>query len=209
MIIKICGIKNVENLLCCEANNVDFYGMIFYKKSSRNISIKEAKQLQNKSKKMKIEGVGVFVNEPLDKLKQYIQELKLNLVQLHGNETNDYIKTIKSLKIKVIKNISIRNSTDLNSIKDYKDADFFLFDYKPEKDELPGGNAKSFNWDIIKNIQIKKPWFLSGGINLDNIQLIKSEINPYGIDLSSGVEKKLGIKDNHSINNFMSKINNA
>ena len=209
MIIKICGIKNVENLLCCEANNVDFYGMIFYKKSSRNISIKEAKQLQNKSKKMKIEGVGVFVNEPLDKLKQYIQELKLNLVQLHGYETNDYIKKIKSLKIKVIKNISIRNSTDLNSIKDYKDADFFLFDYKPEKEELPGGNAKSFNWNLIKNIQIKKPWFLSGGINLNNIQQIKSEIKPYGIDLSSGVEKKLGIKDNHSINNFMSKINNA
>ena len=209
MIIKICGIKNVENLLCCEANNVDFYGMIFYKKSSRNISIKEAKQLQNKSKKMKIEGVGVFVNEPLDKLKQYIQELRLNLVQLHGNETNDYIKEIQSLKIKVIKNISIRNSTDLNSIKDYKDADFFLFDYKPEKEELPGGNAKSFNWNLIKNIQIKKPWFLSGGINLNNIQQIKSEIKPYGIDLSSGVEKKLGIKDNHSINNFMSKINNA
>ena len=209
MIIKICGIKNVENLLCCEANNVDFYGMIFYKKSSRNISIKEAKQLQNKSKKMKIEGVGVFVNEQLDILKQYIQELRLNLVQLHGNETNDYIKEIKSLKIKVIKNISIRNSEDLNNVKDYKDADFFLFDYKPEKEELPGGNAKSFNWNLIKNIQIKKPWFLSGGINLNNIQQIKSEIKPYGIDLSSGVEKKLGIKDNHSINNFMSTINNA
>ena len=209
MIIKICGIKNVENLLCCEANNVDFYGMIFYKKSSRNISIKEAKQLQNKSKKMKIEGVGVFVNEQLDILKQYIQELRLNLVQLHGNETNDYIKEIKSLKIKVIKNISIRNSEDLNNVKDYKDADFFLFDYKPEKGELPGGNAKSFNWDLIKNIQIKKPWFLSGGINLNNIQQIKSEIKPYGIDLSSGVEKKLGIKDNHSINNFMSTISNA
>ena len=209
MIIKICGIKNVENLLCCEANNVDFYGMIFYKKSSRNISIKEAKQLQNKSKKMKIEGVGVFVNEQLDILKQYIQELRLNLVQLHGNETNDYIKEIQSLKIKVIKNISIRNSEDLNNVKDYKDADFFLFDYKPEKEELPGGNAKSFNWNLIKNIQIKKPWFLSGGINLNNIQQIKSEIKPYGIDLSSGVEKKLGIKDNHSINNFMSTINNA
>ena len=209
MIIKICGIKNVENLLCCEANNVDFYGMIFYKKSSRNISIKEAKQLQNKSKKMKIEGVGVFVNEPLDKLKQYIQELKLNLVQLHGYETNDYIKKIKSLKIKVIKNISIRNSTDLNSIKDYKDADFFLFDYKPEKDELPGGNAKSFDWNLLGNLKTDKPWFLSGGINTNNIEEIINDLNPYGIDLSSGVEKELGIKDNRIINNFIGKLKDA
>ena len=94
-------------------------------------------------------------------------------------------------------------------------SDEFLVEKKsplkipPEFNELPGGNAKSFDWNIIKNFQIDKPWFLSGGVKIDNIQLIKSKINPSGVDLSSGVEKELGIKDNQIINNFMEKFNNA
>ena len=73
-------------------------------------------------------------------------------------------------------------------------SDAFLFDYKPSKDELPGGNAKSFNWDLIKNIKTNKPWFLSGGININNINNINKYAIPYGIDISSGVEVKPGIK---------------
>ena len=94
-------------------------------------------------------------------------------------------------------------------IEKFTDADFLLFDYKPENNELPGGNAKSFDWNIIKNLKTDKPWLLSGGINTDNIQTITREINPFGVDLSSGVEKELGIKDNDTINNFMDKINYA
>ena len=209
MIVKICGIKNTETLLCCERNNVNFFGMIFYEKSPRNLSIEKAKELQEISKNLKINGVGVFVDENINKLNQYIKELQLNFVQLHGNENNDYIKNIKNLKIKIIKKISINNKNDLSKIQNYNDADFFLFDYSPKKNELPGGNAKSFNWDIIKNLRINKPWFLSGGINLNNIELIKTKILPFGIDLSSGVEKELGIKDNHIINNFMGKLKDA
>ena len=84
-----------------------------------------------------------------------------------------------------------------------------MFDYKPTKGELPGGNAKTFDWNLIKNIKINKPWFLSGGINAENIKQIIKDINPFAIDLSSGVEKELGIKDNHIINNFIKKFNNA
>ena len=84
-----------------------------------------------------------------------------------------------------------------------------MFDYKPTKGELPGGNAKTFDWNLVKNIKINKPWFLSGGINAENIKQIIKDINPLGIDLSSGVEKELGIKDNHIINNFIKKFNNA
>ena len=97
----------------------------------------------------------------------------------------------------------------MEKINDFMNANYFLFDYKPEFNELPGGNAKSFDWNIIKNLQIDKPWFLSGGVNIDNLQLIKTKINPFGIDLSSGVEKELGIKDNQIINNFIDKYNNA
>ena len=209
MIIKICGIKNKETLLCCEKNNVNFYGMIFYEKSPRNIDLQNAKELQIKSKNLKINGVGVFVNEEINKIKKYIQELELKFVQLHGNEDANYINELNKSDVKVIKKISIRNHKDIRKINNFMNTDYFLFDYKPELNELPGGNAKSFDWNIIKNLQIDKPWFLSGGVNIDNIQLIKTKINPFGIDLSSGVEKELGIKDNQIINNFMDKFNNA
>ncbi|OUW96207.1 MAG: hypothetical protein CBD97_01830 [Pelagibacteraceae bacterium TMED237] len=209
MLVKICGIKNQETLLCCEKNSVNFFGMIFYKKSPRNIEFEEAKFLKEQSEKLEINSVGVFVNKEINQIIDYIKNLKLNFVQLHGNEDDFYIKKLKDLNIKVIKKISIKISTDLNQVNDYKNADYFLFDYKPNKNELPGGNSKSFDWNIIKNLKINKPWFLSGGINLENINSIIREIKPFGVDLSSGVEKELGIKDNHIINNFMEKINNA
>ena len=209
MFVKICGIKNKETLLCCEKNNIDFFGMIFYEKSPRNISIQNAKFLKSEAKKLNINGVGVFVNKSINDIIFYIKELELKFVQLHGEESNEYIRNIKGLNVKIIKKISIKDKSDLNKILNYNDADYFLFDYKPLKNELPGGNSKKFNWDIVKKLNINKPWFLSGGVNLHNIQLIKREINPHGVDLSSGVEKDLGIKDNHIINNFIVKLNNA
>ena len=209
MIIKICGIQNEETLLCCEKNNINFFGMIFFKKSPRNISLENAIILQNISEKLKINGVGVFVNKNIYELEEIIKKLKLQYIQLHGSENEEYIKTIKNIGVKVIKSISISNRNDLRSINNYKSADYYLFDYKPMKGELPGGNAKTFDWDILKNFKINKPWFLSGGINIKNIQQILNDIHPYGVDLSSGVEKDLGIKDNHIINNFIDKLNNA
>ena len=209
MIIKICGIKNRDTLMCCENNNIGFFGMIFYTKSPRNISIENANKLIKISEKLKINGVGVFVNKEIDKLKEIIEHTNLKYVQLHGSEDELYIKNIKKLGVRIIKSISISIKDDLNKIKDYKSADYFLFDYKPKKNDLPGGNSKSFDWKILKSLKTDKPWFLSGGVNINNIQQILSDINPYGIDLSSGVEKELGIKDNHIINNFIRKVKNA
>ena len=209
MIIKICGIKNRDTLMCCENNNIGFFGMIFYTKSPRNISIENANKLLKISEKLNINGVGVFVNKEIDKLKEIIEHTNLKYVQLHGSEDELYIKNIKKLGVIIIKSISISIKDDLNKIKDYKSADYFLFDYKPKKNDLPGGNSKSFDWKILKSLKTDKPWFLSGGVNINNIQQILSDINPYGIDLSSGVEKELGIKDNHIINNFIRKVKNA
>ena len=206
MIIKICGIQNEDTLLCCEKNNVNFFGMIFYEKSPRNISIENANILQKKSKDLNINGVGVFVNENINKLEEIIKNIKLRFIQLHGIEDETYIKNIKKIGVKIIKSISISSIDDLNQINKYDNADYFLFDYKPLKGELPGGNAKSFDWKILRNLVTDKPWFLSGGINTNNIRQIVDDINPFGIDLSSGVEKELGIKDNHIINNFIEKL---
>ena len=165
--------------------------------------------LQKISENLNINGVGVFVNKNINEIEDIIKNLKLKFVQLHGSEDEEYIKTLKKMECKIIKSISISNKNDLIKIDKYKSVDYFLFDYKPLKNELPGGNAKSFDWNILKNLKTNKPWFLSGGININNIQEILNDINPFGIDLSSGVEKELGIKDNHIINNFIDKLKNA
>ena len=208
MIIKICGIQTKDTLLCCEKNNIDFFGMIFYTHSPRNISIENANVLQKISKNLNINGVGVFVNNNINQILEIIKILKLKFIQLHGAEDETYIENLKKTGVKIIKSISVSNQSDLNNIKKYQNADYFLFDYKPIKGELPGGNSKSFDWNILKNLETDKPWFLSGGININNIEKIK-DLNPIGIDLSSGVEKELGIKDNGIINNFIGKLINA
>ena len=209
MLIKVCGIRTTETLLCCEKHKVNFFGMIFYKRSPRNISFNDALTLQNASEKLKINGVGVFVNKELYELTSFIIDLKLKFIQLHGDEDDEYIKDIKKLNVKVIKKISLQNKKDIKKIENFKNVDYFLFDYKPNINELPGGNSKKFDWNIIKGLKIIKPWFLSGGVNIDNIDIIKTNIKPFGVDLSSGLEKKLGIKDNEIINNFMGRFNNA
>ena len=209
MIVKICGIKNEDTLICCQKNRINFFGMIFYAKSPRNISVENANILQKKSENLNINGVGVFVDKNINELEAIIKNLKLRYVQLHGSEDELYIRDVKKNDVKIIKSISINNVNDLKKIHYYNSADYFLFDYKPLKGELPGGNAKSFDWNILKGLETDKPWFLSGGININNIQQILKDIKPFGIDLSSGVEKELGIKDNRIINNFISKLKDA
>ncbi len=209
MIIKICGIQNKDTLICCEKNNVNFFGMIFYQQSPRNISIENASVLQKIAENLNIDGVGVFVNNNFNHIEEIINILKLKFIQLHGSEDESYIENLKKTGVKIIKSISISLESDLNNIKKYQNADYFLFDYKPLKGELPGGNAKSFDWNILKNLETSKPWFLSGGININNIEKIITDLNPFGVDLSSGVEKELGIKNNGIINNFIGKLRNA
>ena len=207
MIFKICGLKNLETINCCERNNVDFYGMIFYEKSPRNISVNDAKILTEFSKKLKIKSVGVFVNHNINDLKKIISYLNLEYIQLHGSENQPYIDEIKKQSnLKIIKKISIQTAGDLDKIYKYKNIDYLLFDYKPLKNELPGGNSKSFDWNLLKEKEIKLPWFISGGINEENIKKIQNLINPNGIDLSSGVEVTKGIKSNSKINNLFRKF---
>jgi len=203
VIFKICGLREKDSLICCEANKVDFFGLVFYEKSPRNINHNKAKQLVDFSKNLSIKPVGVFVNHKISDLKNIIRLLNLKYIQLHGEENQSYINEIKKeFKLKIIKKISIKNQSDLNKINDIENIDYLLFDYKPKSNELPGGNSKSFDWSLLKGVTIKLPWFVSGGINESNIKNIQKTINPNGIDLSSGVERSLGIKSNKKINNL-------
>ena len=206
MLFKICGLKEINIIDCCEKKNVDFFGMIFYDKSPRYITLKQAQELVNFSKNKNIKPVGVFVNENLEIVKSFIKNLDLKIVQLHGKENDEYIKEIKhNADLKVIKSIPIKDKKDFRKINNYQSNDYFLLDYKSEKDDLPGGNAKQFDWSLLSDLNINKPWFLSGGINKSNINKIKNYVNPNGIDLSSGVEEVPGIKSVKMINNLFEK----
>ena len=207
MIFKICGLKDKESLICCEQNKVNFFGMIFYEKSPRNITFKEAEALVNTSKQLKIKPVGVFVDHEINNLKEIISTLNLKYIQLHGSENQLYIDEIKKqFDVKIIKKISIKIVKDLNNINKFKNIEYLLFDYKPNDNELPGGNSKSFDWNLLKGQKIQLPWFISGGINETNIKKIHNLLNPNGIDLSSGVEVSKGIKSNSKINNLFKKF---
>ena len=202
--IKICGIKDISTLDCCIQNKVDFFGLIFYSKSPRNINIQDALSLIHHSKNKSISSVGVFVNEKIDYVKNLLKKININYIQLHGDEDSNYIQELKNdFAIKIIKNIPISSKQDFLKIKEYNNADIFLFDYKPKKNELPGGNAKKFSWKLIKELKLDKPWFISGGINIDNIKNINEYTIPYGIDISSGVEVIPGIKSNEKIKSLM------
>ncbi len=205
--IKICGIKNLDTLDFCIKNKVNYYGLIFYKTSPRNISIKKAKKLLEYSKNKKILSVGVFVDYNLKELSKLLKNLNFDYIQLHGKEDDKYIKYLKEKnKINVIKVISIKNLKDFKNITNFPNSDMFLFDYKPEVNELPGGNSKKFDWKLLKNIKINKPWFISGGINENNIMQIKNYVIPYGIDISSGVEVKRGMKSNQKIKSIVNLL---
>jgi phosphoribosylanthranilate isomerase len=207
MIFKICGLRKKESLICCEENKVNFFGMIFYEKSPRNITFNQAKTLTDISKELTIKPVGVFVDHNLKNLKKIILSLNLKYIQLHGNEDQSYINEIKKqFSLKIIKKISIKNSEDINDINIYSNIDYLLFDYKPNNNELPGGNSKSFDWNLLNDLKIDLPWFISGGINETNIKNIQNLLNPNGIDLSSGVEESIGIKSNIKINNLFKKF---
>ena len=198
--IKICGIKNTIILDFCNKLNIDYCGLVFYNKSPRNINIKKASTLINRQRQRNTIPVGVFVDHKFNDLMELIKITGLQFIQLHGNETNNYILRLKEKNnIKVIKAISIQDEKDLKKIELYSQADFFLFDYKSKKNELPGGNAKKFNWSILKDKKITKPWFISGGINNNNINELLENLIPYGIDISSGVEDQLGIKNTKKI----------
>ena len=206
--IKICGLSKIETLNFCIKNKVDYFGMIFYDKSPRFINYKIAAELINFAKNKSITPVGVFVNCEIKNLIEILKKINLKFIQLHGNENNEYLKKIKEkVDVKIIKCLGIEKKKDFDLLKSFSFADYFLFDYKAKKNDLPGGNAKSFDWSLLKDLKIEKPWFISGGININNIKEIDEYVIPYGIDISSGVEDFPGEKNLDKINKIMSLTN--
>ena len=206
--VKICGVRSEDIAIHAINSNADYLGFIFYPQSPRNISFEESSTIINKIKK-KIITVAVTV-DPDDSMIKRIMEIGFSIIQLHGNESLERIKEIKgSSSLKIIKSFGIENKSDLEKTKAYEEVvDYFLFDAKPSEKELPGGNAKTFEWSSLNDYSSKKEFFLSGGLNIENVETaVNSNLTNF-FDVSSGVESSPGVKDKQKISEFINKIKN-
>ncbi len=200
MKVKICGITNIEDALLCESHGADALGFIFYRESKRYISPQSASEIISRLSPFTLK-VGVFVNESIEIVNNITEKIKLNAVQLHGDESAEHAE---ELFAPVIKSFRINNGFDFTVLNEFKNVSYLLDTYSKAG---YGGTGKIFNWDLIPE-HLRTRVILAGGINLDNIEFIYKKINPAAVDLSSSLEVKPGIKDGEKVKIFFNKLSN-
>nr|WP_321224755.1 phosphoribosylanthranilate isomerase [uncultured Psychroserpens sp.] len=206
MKIKVCGMKNPNNILDVAKLNPEFMGFIFYKNSSRYFNGVIPKLSEN------IKKIGVFVDANFDYIKGVVNKHSLQGVQLHGNESPELCKQLQDLGRTVIKVFSIKDTFDFNSLEAYEDVcDYYLFDTKGKQ---PGGNGYVFDWSVLKNYSSIKPYFLSGGIGPDEIDNLSDFLKRpealfcHSLDLNSKFETNQGLKNAEKLKAFKNVIQN-
>ena len=195
--------RDNQNILDVAALSPDFMGFIFYRGSKRFVG--DDFQIPSSFPKQ-IKKVGVFVNEEIEFVLQKVKEHSLDFVQLHGDEQPIVCKKLKS-KIGVIKVFLIDENFQFDSLKPYVPfVDYFLFDTKSDS---YGGSGKIFDWKLLNNYNEPVPFFLSGGLNPDNIETALQFDHPkiFAIDVNSGVESSTGKKDIHKLNLILNILN--
>ncbi len=203
MKVKLCGFSEESSLQVAVAEKCDFLGFVFVEKSPRFISPKKAAAIATKVP-TNIARVAVVVDADFDFISEIVKEFSPDFFQFHGSETVDFLEKFhqKFPKIKIIKAFRIHDSSDLKAAHDFENiADLFLFDGKD------AGSGKKFDWKILQNFSAKKDWFLSGGLNIENIDEALKTSGARMIDLSSGIEKIRGEKSPQLIKEFIKKIN--
>ncbi|MFL9833131.1 phosphoribosylanthranilate isomerase [Chryseobacterium terrae] len=209
--LKVCGLTDLDQIRELVTLNIDFLGFIFYEKSPRyvlnHLNLKQISEINHQGK------VGVFVNESIKGIVEIASEAHLDIIQLHGNEDEKYIKLLRQMigdNIKIIKVIRIGNqsSDELQKTINQQPTtiNYLLFD---TDSKAFGGTGKTFDWNILNEIKISLPYFLSGGISLENINQLKT-INqqPFALDINSKFETEPGIKNVEKISNFKQQISN-
>ena len=202
MKIKLCGFTEVKTIETAIEYGCDFIGLVFAKNSVRYVDPNHAKNLSSTIPDS-VGRVAVVVNETLENLHKINQNFQPNFFQLHGDENIDYIKNLKKIfpKTSIIKAFSISNKNDLNKIENFNNyVDYFLLDNKNP------GSGEAFDWKILQDFNPPKPYFLSGGINIKNIDEATQIVHPQFIDISSGIEEIKGIKSSKLIIEILQKI---
>lgn len=199
--IKICGTTNKHDALLASKLGVDMLGFIFWPKSKRYVDPKVAEDIVNELPD-KILKVGVFVNESPEKVLEIAQDVELDALQFHGEETPEYCSRFMD-KYKVIKAVRVKDISSLEHVNEYN-VDFILLD--TYKDDAQGGTGATFDWSILENFEILRPVILSGGLNPDNVSVAIETAAPFGVDVASGVELSPGKKDEILLKKFISKV---
>ncbi len=198
--VKICGITNLEDALLTAELGADAVGFIFYEGSPRGIDIKTAANIINALPPY-LTRVGVFVNEESRIIDRTFEECKLDVVQLHGDETPEMVS---KLGRNVIKTLRLESEEDLEKISGYKDCSFLLDTFDREKF---GGTGRSFNWSWAKEAKrFHRPIILSGGLNAENVESAIEAAKPEAVDVSSGVEHEPGKKDPKKLARFIRAV---
>ncbi len=196
MNIKVCGITEMKQLRQLDGLDIDFAGLIFYKDSPRYIGDKLS-GAELKKADFDLKKVGVFVNPEMIEVLDAIDEYGLDAVQLHGEESPEMCEDLSS-EVEVIKAFLIAGNEDIDRMVAPYDAvcDYYLFDTGGLKENI-GGTGQQFDWNILSKAKIEKPFFLSGGIGVEDAARIKAFKHPdlFGVDINSRFETSPGVKD--------------
>jgi phosphoribosylanthranilate isomerase len=208
MIIKVCGLREPGNIREVAAiTGIDLIGLIFYAPSPRYVDSAETAAFVATLNNTRV--AGVFVNETVEEVVAKCEEYRLDYIQLHGNESPDYLNRLRkkiSASVKLIKAFSVRSEEDLQATSGYEAlCEYFLFDTPTGG---YGGSGKSFDWSILQHYKGSAPFLLSGGIGPDSLEPLMNFKHPKlaGLDLNSRFELKPGLKDAPLLSEFIQKI---
>ena len=207
---KICGINSRDAVQESIDGGADFVGLVFYPRSPRAVTAIEAAQLVHGIPDH-VGKIGLFVDLGDDMITTILSQVSLDLLQLHGAETPARVQEIRQLtNIPVIKAIRVATERDITEANSYVDvADRILFDAKAPPDmkgALPGGNAVTFDWNLLAGRKWPCPWMLSGGLHAGNVASAIATSGTPSVDVSSGVESSPGIKDSARIREFLTIV---
>jgi phosphoribosylanthranilate isomerase len=198
--VKICGITNLEDALFASEAGADALGFVFHKKSPRYIAPERAWDIIKRLPPFVVT-VGVFADQDAEDIRRVAAESNVDAVQLHGNESPEYCSSIGK---RIIKAIRVRDIESLIDIKKYNVSAFLLDTYDKE---LRGGTGRIFNWEIAREAKaINKRIIIAGGLTPENVSEAIKIVEPYGVDVSGGVESEKGKKDHQKIKAFIERV---
>ncbi len=197
--IKICGITNLQDALLAADLGVDALGFIFYHRSPRYVTPEAVRKIVPLLPAF-LATVGVFVDEDYTRITEIMNYCRLNLVQLHGQETPEFCGQFPG---RAIKTIHMRDVSSLVDIDKYPVRALLLDTFNKD---MPGGTGQTFNWELAVEAKRYGPVILSGGLNPDNVAQAIKAVNPYAVDVSSGVEAEPGIKDPQKLREFVTNV---
>lgn len=202
--IKLCGMTRPEDARAAEAAGADAVGFIFAP-SPRQVSAAQAR-LISKELGPFIARVGVFVNASRDEIEAVLEQVDLDVLQLHGSETPEQIEALRPLGLRMIKSIRVRDAESLSRLDEYPVDTFLLDSYVPG---VPGGTGHTFDWSLATEIARNHRIILAGGLTPDNVAEAIKIVQPFGVDTSSGIERAPGIKDHEKMEQFIARARSS